>query len=127
MPVRFVSFALVGGFGILIHFAVLTLLYVGLRMSFEASQTIASIVAISNNFFLNNALTYRDQRLTGRGLLVGWLTFNLVCATGAFANIGVADWLFGRHTDWVLSGVIGALISVVWNYAASSLFTWRRR
>lgn len=127
VPVRFLSFALVGSFGILIHFAVLTALFKGFGASFDMSQTVASIIAISNNFFLNNALTYRDQRLHGRSLFLGWLSFNLVCATGAFANIGVADWLFGRHTDWVLSGVIGALISVVWNYAASSLFTWRRR
>jgi dolichol-phosphate mannosyltransferase len=126
LPVRFLSFALVGGVGILVHFAVLSLTFKGIGMTFEASQTIASFVAISNNFFLNNTLTYRDQRLRGRSLLLGWVSFNLVCATGAATNIGVADWLFGNHTDWVLSAVAGALISVVWNYAMSSLFTWRR-
>ncbi|WP_442680120.1 glycosyltransferase family 2 protein [Sphingomonas sp. ASY06-1R] len=127
IPPRFMSFALVGGFGIFVHFLVLTLMFKGLGISFDISQAIASIVAISNNFFLNNALTYRDQRLKGRSLLYGWISFNLVCATGAAANIGVADWLFGRDTYWILSAIPGVLISVVWNYAMSSLFTWRRK
>ena len=127
IPARFMSFALVGSFGILVHFATLTILFKLLGMSFDPAQAIATIVAISNNFFLNNALTYRDQRLQGARLLTGWLTFNLVCATGAAANIGIADWLFGRHNYWLLSAAPGVLISVVWNYAMSSLFTWRRK
>jgi dolichol-phosphate mannosyltransferase len=127
IPVRFISFALVGGFGVFVHFAVLTTLFKGFDASFMLSQAAATVVAISNNFFLNNALTYRDQRLKGRSLLLGWLSFNLVCATGAAANIGVADWLFERNAYWVLSAIAGVLVSVVWNYAMSSLFTWRKR
>ena len=75
----------------------------------SVSQAAATIVAISNNFFLNNALTYRDQRLKGRSLLLGWLSFNLVCATGAAANIGVADWLFERNAYWVVSAIADEL------------------
>jgi dolichol-phosphate mannosyltransferase len=127
IPIRFLSFALVGGFGVFVHFTILTIMFKAVGATFEISQATASVVAISNNFFLNNALTYRDQRLKGRALFFGWITFNLVCATGAAANIGVADWLFGRNTGWILSAVAGVLVSVVWNYAMSSLFTWRRR
>ncbi|GGB35418.1 dolichol monophosphate mannose synthase [Sphingomonas metalli] len=127
VPVRFVSFALVGGFGLAVHFLILSAFYLGLQTGFGLAQTAATIVAITNNFVLNNLLTYRDQRLRGPALLRGWVTFNLVCATGAVANIGVAEWLFGRETYWVLSAVAGVLVSVVWNYAMSSLFTWRRR
>ena len=127
IPARFMSFALVGSFGVFVHFTILTAMFKLAGATFAMSQTAASVVSISNNFFLNNALTYRDQRLKGRALFFGWITFNLVCATGAAANIGVADWLFGRHTYWVLSAIAGVLVSVVWNYAMSSLFTWRRK
>lgn len=127
IPVRFLSFALVGGFGVLIHFAILTALFEGIGVSFGRAQSYATVVAISTNFFLNNILTYRDQRLRGRQLFYGWLTFNLVCATGAAANVGVADWLFERHNYWVVSALAGIAVSVVWNYAMSSLFTWRKR
>ena len=127
IPVRFISFALVGTIGLAVHFAVLSLLYVGLARPFSLAQTGATVIAISCNFFLNNLLTYRDQRLKGPALLRGWVTFNLVCATGAAANVGVADWLFDHRYFWVISAIAGVLVSVVWNYAMSSIFTWRRR
>jgi dolichol-phosphate mannosyltransferase len=127
VPVRFISFALVGTVGLLVHFAVLSALFVGLSRSFSLAQTAATAVAISFNFFLNNLLTYRDRRLRGPALVRGWVTFNLVCATGAAANVGVADWLFEHRYFWVASAVAGVLVSVVWNYAVSSTFTWRRR
>ena len=127
IPVRFISFAIVGTIGLVIHFAFLSLLYIGLLQPFAIAQTVATVIAISCNFFLNNLLTYRDQRLKGPALLRGWLTFNLVCATGAAANVGVADWLFDHRYFWVASAIAGVLVSVVWNYAMSSVFTWRRK
>ena len=127
VPVRFISFVLVGGFGVVVHFAVLTLLFAGLGEGFALAQLIATLVATSNNFFLNNMLTYRDQRLKGRNLFFGWVTFNLVCLTGALANVGVARWLFQHHNYWAVSALAGIAVTTVWNYAMSSIFTWKRR
>lgn len=127
IPTRFISFALVGSVGVAIHFAVLTSLYKGLGYAFGVAQTVATIIAISNNFLLNNMLTYSDRRLKGYKLLWGWLTFNLVCATGAAANVGVADYLFERPVNWVWSALAGILVSVVWNYAISNVVTWRKK
>ena len=127
VPVRFLSFAIVGGTGVVVHFAVLTLLFVALGVSFAISQTVATLVAITSNFLLNNMFTYRDQRLQGWGLVRGWITFNLVCAFGAAANIGVADWLFVNNAYWALSALAGILVSVVWNYVMSAFFTWKKK
>jgi len=126
-PIRFVSFALIGGIGLVVHFAVLTLTFKILDGSFVASQTVATITAITSNFLLNNALTYRDRRLKGVRLLSGWISFNLVCATGAFANVGIANWLFLRDTIWFVSALAGIAVGVVWNYAMSSIFTWGKQ
>jgi len=127
VPVRFISFVLVGGFGVVVHFAVLTLLFAGLGEGFALAQLIATLIATSNNFFLNNMLTYRDQRLKGGRLFFGWVTFNLVCLTGALANVGVARWLFQHHNYWAVSALAGIAVTTVWNYAMSSIFTWKRR
>ena len=127
IPVRFLSFVLVGGFGLVVHFAVLSLLFEAFAVRFGVSQGAATLVATSNNFFLNNLLTYRDQRLKGRKLFIGWVTFNLVCATGALANVGVARWMFQHHNYWVISALAGIAVTTVWNYAMSAIFTWRRR
>jgi len=127
IPTRFISFMLVGGLGVLVHFTILTTGFKGLGTPFAVAQGAATAVAISSNFFLNNLLTYSDRRLRGRRLFWGWVTFNLVCATGAAANIGVADWLFERPVNWIASALAGIMVSVVWNYAMSSIFTWRKR
>jgi dolichol-phosphate mannosyltransferase len=127
IPVRFLSFALVGGSGVAVHFATLTLLFAGFGDEFALAQAVATFVATSSNFLLNNMLTYRDQRLKGRGLFLGWVTFNLVCLTGGLANVGIAQYLFSHHNTWPLSALAGIAVTTVWNYAMSSIFTWKNR
>jgi len=127
IPARFLSFALVGGSGVVVHFAVLTLLFAGFGDGFAFAQSAATFVATSSNFFLNNKLTYRDQRLRGRSLFVGWVSFNLVCLTGGLANVGIAQYLFSHNNAWVVSALAGIAVTTVWNYAMSSIFTWKRR
>jgi dolichol-phosphate mannosyltransferase len=126
VPVRFLMFTAVGSIGVVLHMAVLAVA-LALALPFLAAQTIATAIAIAGNFFLNNTLTYRDKRLRGLGpLLLGLLTFYAVCAVGAIANVGIANFLFVQDYAWWLSGICGILVGAVWNYAASSLFTWRR-
>jgi len=127
MPLRFISFALVGAFGVLVHLAVLsgTLKLVGL--SFESAQAVATVAAMIFNFQLNNEITYRDQRLRGPRLWRGLLLFMLVCGLGAIANVGIANSLYENNTTWSIAGAVGAVIGVVWNYAVSATLVWRAR
>jgi dolichol-phosphate mannosyltransferase len=126
VPVRFLMFTAVGSVGILLHMAVLAAA-LHLDASFIAAQTAATAVAIAGNFFLNNALTYRDKRLKGLGpVLLGLATFYAVCSVGAVANVGIANFLFVQHYAWWISGICGILVGAVWNYATSALFTWRK-
>ncbi|HLY07427.1 MAG TPA: glycosyltransferase family 2 protein [Rhizomicrobium sp.] len=125
VPVRFVAFSIVGAVGTLVHMIVLTLLLKGLGLSFAVSQASAAAAAMTGNFLLNNALTFRDKRLSGWRMVVGFLTFCFVCGVGAVGNIGIADYLFALHHSWWLAGLSGVLIGAVWNYAATSQITWR--
>ncbi|MGD0025557.1 MAG: glycosyltransferase family 2 protein, partial [Xanthobacteraceae bacterium] len=127
IPVRFISFALIGGSGVLLHICILMLLFKFFNTSFVAAQTAATFAAITTNFLLNNALTYRDQRLNGVKLLFGWISFNLVCIIGAVANVGIANWMFASNSMWLLDGLAGIAVGVVWNYAMSSIFTWNKK
>jgi dolichol-phosphate mannosyltransferase len=127
LPLRFISFALVGALGVVVHLAMLTLLLKPFAVPFEASQTAATIVAMVFNFALNNSITYRDQRLRGPRLWRGLLLFMVVCGVGAIANIGIAQSLYESHTTWSIAGAIGAVIGVVWNYAVSATLVWRAR
>jgi dolichol-phosphate mannosyltransferase len=127
VPGRFVMFTLVGGLGVFVHMLVLALANRGLDVAFMTSQLAATVAAMTFNFFANNLLTYRDKRLKGFWQLTrGLLSFYAVCGLGAVSNVGVATVLFREDYSWWLSGLAGILVGAVWNYAASSMFTWRK-
>jgi dolichol-phosphate mannosyltransferase len=124
IPARFVLFALVGTLGLALHLAILrTMLF---AFSFPVSQAIATAVAMISNYTINNTLTYRDRRLRGWKFVGGLVTFCAVCGIGAIANVRLASAAFNQHYDWWLSGLAGAAASVVWNYAVTSIVTWRK-
>jgi dolichol-phosphate mannosyltransferase len=127
LPLRFISFALVGAMGVVVHLTTLTVALKLVGIPFEAAQTIATIAAMVFNFQLNNEVTYRDQRLRGPRLWRGLLLFLLVCGVGAIANVGIANALYSTRTSWSIAGAIGAVIGVVWNYAVSATLVWRAR
>jgi len=128
LPLRFVSFALVGAVGVLVHLAALWTALGAFGLGFGAAQWAATFAAMTANFFLNDRITYRDQRLHGRWLWRGLALFYLVSGIGAAANVGVATMLLRDGVlGWGLAGASGALLTVVWNYAVSSTLVWRRR
>ena len=124
VPVRFLSFALIGGIGVFIHFAVLTALFRTMSLPFTYSQAGAAALAMASNFTLNNVLTYRDMRLRGWRWLKGLVSFTLTCSLGALANVGVASYLFKHHTLWELSALAGIVVGAVWNYAMTATYIW---
>ena len=128
VPVRFAMFSAIGVLGVGIHMAVLTALFVGFGTHFLVGEIVATLAALTFNFFLNNALTYRDRRLKGwRQLVDGWVSFAVICSVGAIANVGIAAFLYEmRDGAWAASALIGVLVGAVWNYALSSKFTWGR-
>lgn len=125
IPVRFVAFTIVGGLGIFVHMAVLAAMHKGLGFGFVVSQALATLIAMTANYTLNNIVTYRDLALTGWAWLRGWFSFVLACSIGALANVGVAVWLFERDSAWFVAGLAGILVGAVWNYAVTSTYTWR--
>src|SRR5262245_53619513 len=66
---RFLSYALVGTTGIVVHLFSLRLSL--LALGFEQAQALATFIAMTGNFILNNSLTFRDSRLTGFGWVKG--------------------------------------------------------
>lgn len=125
VPVRLVLFLGVGALGLGVHLAVLgALLGLGLA-AFAAAQAVAVGTAMTFNFALNNVFTYRDRRLHGWRFVRGLASFYAVCGIGATANVGVGAYLHGAHGTWWAAGIAGALIGAVWNFAASSVVTWR--
>jgi dolichol-phosphate mannosyltransferase len=127
VSLRFLLFAMVGSLGLVVHLAALYVALEVFRVPFAGAQACGALCAMTSNFILNNFLTYRDQRLKGFAILRGLLLFYLVCSVGLFANVGVAFSVYDQQPIWWLAGAAGALMGVVWNYAMSGLFVWRKR
>ncbi len=127
IPTRFALFGTIGALGVLVHMGALAAFYGTDMLTFAWAQSLATLVAMTVNFFLNNALTYRDQRLEGAAkLLRGWIGFCLTCSLGALANIAVAVFLKDQGLWWGGAALAGILVGAVWNYALSSKFVWGR-
>ena len=95
------------------------------NLAFEQALPVAVITAASSNYLVNNALTFRDRRQSGRHLIRGLLKFLLVASLPALANVGLATsfyTLIQAHTLW--AQLAGIVVVYVWNYAASSRFVW---
>ncbi|MBM5807064.1 MAG: glycosyltransferase family 2 protein [Cyanobacteria bacterium M_surface_10_m2_179] len=124
LPRRAISFGLVGLSGVVVQLLVTQILMLG-GLGFEQALPFAVVAAASSNYLINNALTFRFQRLQGLALLRGLLKFLLVASLPVLANVGLASAYYSfvsRDTLW--AQLAGILVVFVWNYAASSRFVW---
>jgi dolichol-phosphate mannosyltransferase len=124
LPASFLLFGLVGGLGVFVHMGTL-FLAAAAGFNFVWSQTVATLVAMTFNFVLNNELTYANKKLRGWRFLTGMLTFFAVCSIGAIANVSVASWIYVLDRSYWVAGLAGVLMSVVFNYSVTKVFTWR--
>jgi dolichol-phosphate mannosyltransferase len=126
LPARFVIFGMVGGVGLMLALAVLYLCLNVLGLPFFTAQGIATLAAMTANFFLNNSTTHRDRRLKGSRIAYGLLSFYMACSLGAAINIRTADALQRLGVHGLIAGACGLLIGAAWNYPVTAFFTWRR-
>jgi len=137
IPTRFALFGTVGAMGVFVQLGALWFLLhlvFGERFvyghwtgetTFNVANTLAAIVAMTFNFVLNNELTYADKRLKGRAFWLGLLSLYAVCSIGTLANVSIASWIYVAEPNFYVAGFLGALMSMVFNYSVTRVFTWR--
>ena len=131
---RALLFGLVGATGLVINLGSLKLIMAfgahvfGDRYTpevlFSVAQITASVIAMTSNYLINNAVTYRDKRKHGLGLLIGYLKFCAFCSVGLVASFAVANLLFRWTHASILAGAAGAGFGAVWNYVTASVAVW---
>ncbi len=125
LPRRAISFAIVGLSGVIVQLTTTQILMTLFYMNFRQALTVSVIAAATSNYLINNALTFRSNRLSGKALLKGLLKFLLVASLPVIANISLATTFYNvvaRNEFW--AQLIGIVVVFVWNYAASSRFVW---
>lgn len=126
IPPRFIIFSMVGAVGLVLSVGLMYLLMNVGGVHFLPAQAITTGIAMTANFFLNNSMTYRDRRLRGRGLIVGLFTFYAACFVGAVINLRIAEFVKDAGTSRYMASACGLGVGAVWNYAATSILTWRK-
>ncbi len=125
LPTSFLLFGLVGATGVVVHMTTLWLTHEQLAFNFFYAQLTATIVAMTFNFVLNNELTYANKKLRGWRYFSGLFTFYAVCSIGALANVSVASWIYAYDGSFYVAGLLGVVMSVVFNYSVTRVFTWK--
>ncbi len=124
MPPRALLYGLVGASGVAVNLVALKLALM-LGTKFAAAQLAAALIAMTSNFLVNNAVTYRDRRLRGwRAMLAGYVRFCGLCGLGLIANVAVAELVHRFTPVWWLAGTAGALFGAAWNYVSTYLAVW---
>ena len=125
IPRRALSFGLVGLSGVFIQLLITSLLMNIFRLQFIFALPISVITSATSNYLINNALTFRFQRLHGMSLIKGLLKFLLVASLPVIANVGLATAFYAYiSTNTLMAQISGIVLVFVWNYAASSTFVW---
>ena len=125
MPQRALLFGLVGASGVVVHLAGLKLAWRCARRSLVA-QAGAALLAMTSNFLINNAVTYRDRRLAGGAACRRLRTLLPPCAPSAWwptsrspiSCIGSAGLVARRRSPASPSGA-------AWNYVSTAAGVWR--
>jgi dolichol-phosphate mannosyltransferase len=120
----FVTFSAVGSVGLFVHAVVLYFVSFYQQTTFLASQGVATFVAMTTNFFLNNEITFRRKKLHGYAMLPGLLSFYVVCSLGAVINLAISQLLYSAGAFYMVAGISGALLAAVWNYLTTSKSVW---
>jgi dolichol-phosphate mannosyltransferase len=108
-----------------LYLSVLWIQLTWLGISFRPAQVVATLAAMTVNFLLNNAITYRDRRLRGWNILRGLILFYVACSFGLLINLETAEFAGGAGFPWYAAGLFGLVLSSVWNYGVTRIFTWR--
>lgn len=125
VPANLISFLFVGGSGVFVHFAVLYSMF-AVSTSFATAQTVATLVAATSNFLLNNLLTFQDRRLRGIRLISGYFKFLAVSAVGIVANVSAATLAYENLIHVVfIATLAGIAIDTVWKFVIANRFIWK--
>ena len=125
IPRRAFSFALVGLIGVFVQMFAIYFLLAVTDFDFEKILPVGVILAATSNYIINNILTFRSNKLSGKNFYFGLFKFLLVASLPIIANIGVANLFYNQlSSNTFFAQIAGILVVFIWNYAASSRVVW---
>jgi putative flippase GtrA len=126
---RYISFAVVGGFGNIPHFLILWLMTSYGHVYYIWSNILAITVAGTMNYSINHVLTFRRDRANNKNWFHGWLKFLVVMAIGDFGvQTGCAFVLTQYvHIYYLLSVFLATGVSSLFKFLIVKRIIWGKR
>lgn len=128
---RLARFGAAGASGVVVDMALLFALSDPrmLGWSLTAGKLVAAEVAIVNNFFWNDAFTFRDlaRRAGGLSGKAGrFLRWNAICGAGLALHVGLLHLQTGPlGLNRYLANAVAIVLVAAWNYWLGLRFAWR--
>lgn len=122
--IRWLKFNAVGGLGIVVQLAVLTILKSGLGANYLVATAIAVETAVLHNFFWHERFTWSDRK--SRAHLARLAKFNLTNgAISIVGNLGFMKLLAGGlGMNYFLANLLSIAICSLMNFVVSDVFVF---
>jgi putative flippase GtrA len=118
------KFCAVGTTGYLVNLLVYTLLLRGLDLHYLLAATGSFLVAVTNNYLLNRAWTFRNDR---GHLAYQGLRFLVVSTAALLANLVVLHFLVQADVGKILAQAIAIVLVTPLNFVGNKLWSFGRR
>lgn len=121
---QLIKFGVTGIAGFVIDFGVTYLLKEKLKVHKYIANSVAFILAATNNYFLNRSWTFEnsDPDMTGQ-----YITFMIVSTGGLLVNNGTIWFLNDkRKINFWLAKFLAVFVSMIWNFIGYKFFTFNQ-
>ena len=133
LAVRWLKFNFVGGLGILVQLACLSLLVSGLHFGYLTATALAVETAVLHNLIWHERFTWKDrtgQVVHSRARDVGMRLLRFHAGNGAVSilgNLALMRLFVGTlHVPYLAANIVTIAICSLLNFAASEWFVFRR-
>jgi dolichol-phosphate mannosyltransferase len=122
---RFLRFCLVGGSGVVVNMGVLWALATR-GVHYIAAGIAGTALAVTSNFLLNDAFTWRDRKSPSWGAKADrYWRYWVVAGASSVIQIGVLFLLTTIGIPYLVSNLIGIGTATAWNFRMNSGWTWK--
>ena len=126
--IRWLKFNFVGGIGIGMQLAVLTVLKTGLHFNYLLATALAVEAAVIHNFLWHERFTWKDREKTSSSL-VRFIKFNLTNGLlSILGNLGLMKLLVGWfHLNYIAANLVAITLCSLANFLISDRFVFSHK
>mgnify|MGYP006088767097 CR=1 FL=1 len=124
-PEKLSAYLFVGTLGLVLNYTVLILTHIIFGLPYQISQITAVLFSMLTNFHLNNSITFKRKKKTGRAYASGLTLFMAINSIGFLANINIAFYLYSNDNSWWLSSFVGVIAFTLISFLFSRFAIWK--